>query len=132
MLVELLARTPVMAELPEIEAGVISALRQWVAARRTGGCPIAAAGTRLGSRRAGAHLHLLLEEIAAAWPEPFAVSPLCCRRLSHDEATFGEMISLGAAGNRPAFDRLLSDLLPGDTRERLFVSAGLLSRFVEV
>jgi hypothetical protein len=132
MLVELLARIPAMAELPEMEARVISALRHWVTARKAGGCGIAAAGSRLGSRRGGAHLHLLLEEIAAAWPEPFAISPLCCRRVSHDEQLLGRMISLGAAGNRPAFDRLLADLLPCDVRERLFVSAGLLGRFASL
>ena len=124
----LLARTPSVAELPEFEARLVGGLRFWVVASRSGRCPIAAAGTRLGSLRAGAHLHLLLEEIGAAWPDAFAVSPPCCPRLSYDEALLTRMLELAGCGNRPGFDRLLSDLLPGDTRDRLFLSTSVLSR----
>jgi hypothetical protein len=130
ILAELLSATPAMAELAPRDAELVSALRFWVAANRNGRCPIAAASARLGSPRAGAHLHLLLEEIGAAWPDPFAVSPPCCRRLSHDEALLADMVALAAADERPAFDRLLADLLPADARERLFLSAGVLSRFL--
>jgi hypothetical protein len=130
MLVEMLARTPAMSEITVQGARLILAMRRWVLASRTGACPIAAAGQQLGSLRAGAHLHLLLEEIAAAWPDPFAVSPPCCRRLSHDEALLADMVVIAGHGDRPGFDRLLRELLPGDERERLFLSAGVLSRFL--
>ena len=128
MFVALLAGTPTLAELTEIQARLVAGLRYWVVASRSGRCPIAAAGARLGSLRAGAHVHLLLEEIGAAWPDPFAVSPPCCPRLSHDEALLTRMLELASCGDRPEFDRLLSDLLPGDTRERLFLSANVLGR----
>lgn len=127
MLADLLTRIPTLAEILPEEARIVTALRLWVIASRTGRCPIAAAGQRLGGKRAGAHLHLLLEEIGACWPEPFAVSPPCCLRLSHDEALLAEMIRLAQGGDRPSFDRLLCDLLPDDARERLFLSTGVLA-----
>ena len=128
MFADLLARTPTVAELSASQARLLGGLRSWVVASRSGRCPIAAAGARLGSLRAGAHLHLLLEEIGAAWPDPFAVSPPCCPRLSHDEALLARMLELAGIGERPNFDRLLSDLLPGDARERLFLSTSVLAR----
>ena len=128
MFLSLIARTPTMAELTDPEARLIGGLRFWVTASRSGRCPIAAASMRLGSLRAGAHLHLLLEEIGAVWPDPFAVSPPCCPRLSHDEALLSRMLELAGFADRPSFDRLLSDLLPDDARERLFLSAGVLGR----
>ena len=128
MFTDLLARTPMVAELAPCEARLVAALRFWVVASRQGRCPIAAAGARLGSLRAGAHLHLLLEEIGAAWPDPFALSPPCCPRLSHDEALLTSMFGLAGRRDRPGFDRLLSDLLPDDTRERLFLSTSVLAR----
>jgi len=132
MLTQLLARTPAMAELDRNQARLVSALRLWVAARQGGSCGVAAAGERLGSARAGAHLHLLVEEIAAAWPDPFAVSPPCCRRLSHDEALLADMLNSAGARDRPGFDRLTGEMLGGDARERLFLSASVLARCLEL
>lgn len=110
------------------EAGIAHALRLWVTMRRSGRCAMRAVAGRLGSMRAAAHFHLLVEEIGAAWPEAFAVSPPCCRFLSHDEALLADMTRLGRAGDRPGFDRLLAEMLPGDERERLFLSASVLAR----
>jgi hypothetical protein len=131
MLAQWLSRTPTMAALRPAKRSCSARFASGWAAQRLGRCPIAAAAARLGCPRAAAHLHLLLEEVGAAWPEPFAVSPLCCARLSHDEATFAEMIAAGARGDRPGFDRLLSDLLPADARERLFLSAEVLNRVLK-
>ena len=130
MLVQSLARTPMLAELDPQAGRILGALRVWAVSLRAGRCPIAAAGSRLGSLRLGAHLHLLLEEIGAAWPDPFAVSPPCCPRLSHDEALLAQMVGLAGHGRRPQFDRLLADLLPFEERERLFLSAGTLLRIL--
>jgi hypothetical protein len=38
------------------------------------------------------------------------------------------MVALAGRADRPAFDRLLADLLPFDERERLFMSSTALSR----
>jgi hypothetical protein len=129
MIETLLARRDLLS-LPPRERRIARALRLWVAERSRGRCATKAVGAALGSLRAAAHLHLLLEEVGAAWPEPFAVSPPCCRGLSHDEALLADMMRLGAAGDRPGFDRLLREMLPEDERERLFHSASVLSRIL--
>src|SRR5688572_11606205 len=121
---------PCLSSLAAAEVRIVQSLRLWALMRGAGQCPTQAVAERLGSLRAAAHLHLLLEEMAAIWPEPFAVSPLCCRRLSHDEALFGEMLSLGRRADRPGFDRLLADMIPADERERLYLSAKVLGRHV--
>lgn len=124
---DILARTPTLASLAEAETRVTMALRLWVVMNKLGRCPLAAMGEKLGSRRAAAHLHLMLEEVGAAWPDPFCVGPPCCPRLSHDESLIVDMLRAARRGDRPGFDRLLSDLLPADAREPLFASAGLLA-----
>ena len=125
--IDLLARTPDLRELDAAEARVAVTLRLWVVMNKLGRCPLAAMGEKPGSRRAAAHLHLMLEEVGAAWPEPFCVNPPCCPRLSHDEALVLDMIRSASRGDRPAFDRLLNDLLPADVREPLFASASLFA-----
>lgn len=130
MIGTLIARREIAA-LPPEEARIAHALRLWVVLRRDGRCAMKAVAGRLGSLSAAAHFHLMLEEIAVAWPEAFAVSPPCCRFLSHDEALLADMVRLGRAGDRPGFDRLLGEMLPGDERERLFLSASVLSQAME-
>ena len=87
-----------------------------------------AVADRLGSVRAAAQLSLLLEEVGAAWPDPFCIAPPCCPKLSHDEALALDMVSIAARDDRPGFDRLLQEMLPADMRERLFVSAAAVGR----
>ena len=128
MLVEWLVRTPDMGEMAGREARVVGALRLWVVMNKLGRCPMRAVSDRLGDARAAAHLHLMLEEIGAAWPDPFCVAPPCCRRLSHDEALVIDMLRFGSAEDRPGFDRLLAEMIPADMRERLYLSASVLSR----
>lgn len=123
--IDLLTRTPDLRALPEGEARIATALRLWVVTAKLGRCPLAAMEERLGSPRAAAGLYVLLETIGAAWAEPFCVSPPCCPRLSHDEALVLDMLRLAGRGDRAGFDRLLSDLFPGDLRDRLFGSATL-------
>ena len=130
-MLDLLLERRDMAALPPEEARVAHALRLWVVVGQTGRCAMEAVAGRLGSMQAAAHLHLMLEEIGTAWPEPFAVSPPCCRHLSHDEALFADMIRLGRTKDRPGFDRLLGEMLPADERERLFLSATVLGEVLD-
>lgn len=127
MLIDMLARTPDLRTMPPSDARIARSLRLWVMVRKGGGCGLKAVTGSLGTARAAAHFHLLLEEVGAAWPDPFCVSPPCCPRLSHDEALFIEMLDRANARDRVGFDRLLSDLIPADARERLFLSATVLS-----
>ena len=120
--------TSELGTVPAAEARIIGALRLWAVLHKVGRPPMAPVAERLGSARAAAHLHLLIEEIGAAWPEPFCVSPPCCRRLSHDEATVSAMVAIAGRGDRRGFDRLLEELLPAEVRERLFLSSAMLAK----
>jgi hypothetical protein len=128
MLAEALVRTPDIRDLQAQDARLATALRLWVVMNKLGRCPMQAVAERLGSVRAAAHLHLLLEEIGAAWPDPFCIAPPCCPRLSHDEALALDMVRAAAREDRPGFDRMLQDMIPADMRERLYLSAGVLGR----
>ena len=130
-MLDLLRAPGTLTVLSEHERRLVRALRASALARRRGGCPLRAAAEKTGSLRSAAHLHLLIEEIAAAWPDPFALAPPCCERMSHDEATFVEMIRLGGAGDRPGLDRLLGEMIGDDARSRLMLSSSVLSRVME-
>ena len=122
-----LFRIPALASLPDREAQMVRSLRLWTVLRRADRCPLQAVADQLGSRRAAAHLHLMLAKVAASWPDPFAVAPLCCARLSHDEKIFADMMRLGADRDRAGFDRLLGEMIDGDAREQLYAPAVVLS-----
>lgn len=125
MLVDRIAALPRISSLAPTQARLVGGIRSWVAAHRQAVVPAQAVRDRLGSR-AAAHVELLLAEIACAWPDPFAVAPPCCPQLSHDEALVADMLALAAEEDWPGFDRLLADMLPGDARERLFLSMRVL------
>jgi hypothetical protein len=127
-MLDLLLAPQTMTAISELERRLVRALRASAIAHRRGLRPLGAAAEKIGSLRAAAHLHLLIEEIAAAWPDPFALAPPCCERMSHDEATFVAMIRLGAAGDRPGLDRLLGEMIGDDGRDRLMLSCSVLSR----
>jgi hypothetical protein len=131
MLIDMLVRTPDMREMTAKDAGIAASLRLWVVMNKLGRRPMQAVAERLNCARAAAHLHLLLEEVGSAWPEPFRVAPPCCPRLSHDEALIVDMVRLGGRGDRPGFDRLLAEMIPADMRDRLYLSASVLSRVLE-
>jgi hypothetical protein len=119
MLTTVFAPPPLLADLEMEEAAIVQATRQWVRARGSG-CPLKAAGGVLGSSSAAASLHLMLATMGAAWPEPFAVAPPCCARLTHDEATLVAMVLASRRHTRPVFDALLCEMLDQDARDRLF------------
>lgn len=126
--VRMLARAPMLTELPSEALGATMGLRLWALMARMRSCAMAALAERFGSMRAAAHFHLLIEEVMTAWPDAFCISPPCSPRLSHDEATLADMVVLASRGDRPGFDRLLAELLPAAERERLFLSAGLVGK----
>ena len=128
MMIHALARTPDLRSLTISEVQLMTAARLWIVMVKLGHNPLVAVTERLGNPRTAAHLHLLMEEVGAAWPDPFCAAPPCCPRLSHDETVLLDMVRVAGRGDRPGFDRLLQDLLAADMRERLFLSASVLSR----
>lgn len=119
-------RIPTIDDLDEGDAALLVTARLWVALRKRDVDPSAAMTARLGSERGAWQLWLLLEEVGVAWPDPFMVSPPCCRRVSFDETTLLTMLGHARRGERPAFLRLLEEMLPADMCERLYGSAEAL------
>lgn len=122
-MLDFLTKTPDLRTLPAREAHLAMTVRLWVVVGKLGRDPLPALTERLGSEMGAARLHLFLEQVGAVWVDPFCVNPPCCPRLSHDEALVLDMLALAANGDRPGFDRLLSDLLAADARDRLFDGA---------
>lgn len=125
------AALPRLDQIRPEQAALAAGVRLWVAARRSGQCPLRAAADRLGCGRAARGLHLLLETVELCWPDPFAVAPGGCGALTHDEATLLAMVMLAGAGRRRAFDGLLCEMLDDDSRERLFATSAALARTLE-
>lgn len=121
-----------LASFPPVAQRLVTGLRMWATANRAGKWPVPVLNDHLGCRRAAAHLQLVIEEIAQAWPEPFCLGPLCCRRASYDEVTLAGMAAAAADRDRPAFDRVCADLLGADARERLFLSISVVAAAIAV
>lgn len=115
-----------LAELPPGGVRLIAGLRCWGYARERGRWPVDAIQRQLGCVRAAAHVRLLIEEIAAAWPDPFCLAPPCCRAASHDEALIARMLARASARDRPGFDRLCAEMIGEDARERMFLGLSLI------
>lgn len=131
MLDTLFAPPPRLAALDIGEQSLVAAARHWIWARGSG-CPMRRTTQMLGSPDAAGALHLTLVTIGAAWPEPFAVAPPCCARLTHDEATLVAMVLASRRHGRPVFDALLCEMLDQDARDRLFSAAKTLGEAVEL
>lgn len=102
---------------------LLAALRAAVAIHHSGQCPRPRLSAILGNDRAASAWIILLNCASAAWPEPMAVYPPCCRCMTHDEATLIGLVGLTATGDRPAFDRLLCDMIGEDGREAVYAAA---------
>ena len=115
---------PLVADLEPHQIEMVTAVRRWVMAQRvTGRCPLHAAATTLGSTERARDLHLLLAAAGAAWPDPIAIAPPCCARVTHDEATLIAMVVAARDHGRPVFDALLCEMLGPDARDALFRAA---------
>jgi hypothetical protein len=124
MLDRLFAPPPRLADLAPEEAGLVLAARRWVSAQRHArACPLHAAAASLGSLDAARSLHLLLAQVGASWPDPVAVAPPCCARLTHDELTLVGIVIAARRHARPVFDALLAEMLDQDARNRLHAAA---------
>ena len=118
-----LAATPLIAALKEGEACLVRAVRTWVVLNKLEqpyGGPVA---DLLRSRAAAVGLDLLMMRVGVAWTEAFTVNPPCCPRMTHDEALVLGLVQSAANGNRPGFDRQLSEMLASDARESLYNAA---------
>lgn len=128
MPLEMLTRIVTLGALPADEAAVIEAVRLSALMTRIGRSPDRAVAEKLGSRRAATQCRLLLSEVAAAWPDRLVIGLPGSESLSHDEQTLLAMIDAAGRGDRPAFDRMLADLLAAVQRQHLYVCARMFGR----
>src|SRR3546814_16198096 len=67
---------------------------------------------------------LVVEAIGHVWPDPFAVAPPCCPRVSFDEALLAAMVGAAGRDDRARFDTLTAEMLDSDARAMLFTALG--------
>ncbi|ANK12095.1 DNA-directed RNA polymerase subunit beta' [Erythrobacter neustonensis] len=118
-----LAEPPRASILGPVGARFIHTLRLVALHERLGRDPVPELATRLGSVDVAAKALVLVQDIAAHWPENIAVSRFCCRLLSHDEATIGAIVDAAAQGDRRAFEAALDGFIRPERAHRLWDSA---------
>jgi hypothetical protein len=102
----------------------LKAARMWVMlARHQRSARLPLAALLGGSAAAFAQL---MEQMVAAWPDPFTTYPPCSVAISPDEATLLSLLDCAGRGDSAAADSLLADLLPATERQRLFAQAARL------
>lgn len=83
---------------------------------------------RTGCQRLALRLLHFIAVAGNAWPEPFIVSPPCCRALSHDETLLVALTEAANDDDRPRFDRHSADLLNEEVRDLLWRELAALVR----
>lgn len=123
-LIRQLAEQPFVRDLPVDAAQAVLALRYCILCRRAGRDPMPELERRWGNILAARRFRLVVEAIGHIWPDPFAVAPPCCPRLSFDESLLAAMVAAARHSDRAHFDFLSAEMLGGDAREMLFVALG--------
>lgn len=121
-LIRRLTRQPLIRDLPVDAAQAVLALRFCIVCRRTDRDPMPELERRWGNILAARRYRLVVEAIGHSWPDPFAVAPPCCPRVSFDEALLAGMVGASARGDRMQFDYLTAEMLGVDAREMIFVA----------
>lgn len=119
-LTNLLSAQPLVRDLNPLAAQTVVALRYAILCRKTGHDPVPQLARRWGNPMAARRLSVLIEAIGHIWPDPFAIAPPCCSRVSFDEALFAAMVSATFFGDRFSFDQMSAEMLNGDERDMLF------------
>lgn len=118
-LARLLAAEPIDG-LSQMAREMVMVTRIDVMCRKRGIDPMTALIQRVGSAARAQRARHLIDVVGAAWPEAFALSPPCCRHLSHDESLLGTLIEATEIGDRRWFDTASRDLLNDDARDGLW------------
>ena len=123
-LVRKFTEQPLVRDLPVDAAQAVLALRYCILCRRAERDPMPELERRWGNILAARRYRLVVEAIGHIWPDPFAVAPPCCPRVSFDEALLAALVGAVRRDDRAAFDWLSAEMLGGDAREMLFVALG--------
>jgi hypothetical protein len=111
---------PAVRDLPHLSAQAILSLRYAIICRRAGYNPLPEWERRWGSAITARRFYVLVEAIGHVWPDPFAVAPPCCAKLSFDEGLLASLITSAAFEDRRRFDLLSAEMLGCDARDMLY------------
>ncbi len=121
-LIRQLTQQPLVRDLSVEAAQAVLALRYCILCRRSERDPMPELERRWGNILAARRYRLVVEAIGHIWPEPFAVAPPCCPRVSFDEALLAAIVGAASRRDRVQFDWLTAEMLGGDAREMLFIA----------
>ena len=121
-LIRQLTQQPLVRDLSVEAAQAVLALRYCILCRRSERDPMPELERRWGNILAARRYRLVVEAIGHIWPEPFAVAPPCCPRVSFDEALLAAIVGAVSRRDRVQFDWLTAEMLGGDAREMLFIA----------
>ncbi|SKB72350.1 addiction module antidote protein [Sphingopyxis flava] len=121
-IIQQLIEQPLVRDLEERAAQAVLALRYCIACRRAGRDPEPELGRRWEAEAAARRFQLVLVAIGDVWPDPFAVAPPCCPRLTYDEALLGAMLGAASQADGAQFDWLTAEMLSEDGRGFLFAA----------
>lgn len=115
-----LARIPDLRVQPLAAAQLVMAMRLRPILDCAERDAVAELAMRFGSLPAALAALALCEQVAAAWPEAFALHRPCCVKLTPDEHTLAQMARATATGDRAAFSALLDGFVRTSRHDRLF------------
>jgi len=121
-LIRQLTEQPLVRDLSIEAAQAVLALRYSILCRRSDRDPMPELERRWGNILAARRFRLVVEAIAHVWPDPFAVAPPCCPRLSFDEALLAAIVGAASRNDRVDFDWRTAEMLGSDAREMLFAA----------
>jgi hypothetical protein len=121
-LVRKFTEQPLVRDLPVDAAQAVLALRYCILCRKSERDPMPELERRWGNILAARRYRLVVEAIGHVWPDPFAVAPPCCPRLSFDEALLGDIVIAAGARDKVQFDCLTGEMLGSDARAMLYTA----------
>lgn len=120
-LAKLMTPLPDIMSLPSTEARIVMALRVAVMSQKCYQDARPYLRDRLGSHLAMNRFLIVVEAIGMAWPESLTISRPCCPHTMPDEILLLSMLRQVGAGNRPAFDALICEMIDSDSRNRIYL-----------
>lgn len=119
-LVRRFTEQPMVRDLSVAAAQAVLALRYCILCRRAERDPMPELERRWGNILAARRYRLVVEAIGHVWPDPFAVAPPCCPRVSFDEALLADIVLAAGERDKVQFDCLTAEMLGSDAREMLY------------
>lgn len=112
-----------LLDMASRDARHILAARSWCVLRKAVLDPLPRLEGYLLSDIVAMRFSLLMETVTQIWPEPFAIHRPCCGFASLDELLLADAIRVAARDDRPQFEMLLREMLPGDARNIFYARA---------